>query len=224
MSVLIYKDGYTAGVAAATLFAASVMEHSHSSIGFTYDSILEPVFSSLRSMLANGLFTLQNARIYQLCEFVPEAEGGTSIRQLLEEALLSESAPIAQDRYVIPYAEQKNWAQICSDFEDDILAHGGMDLALLALRPDGSLLYNSAGEELAPVTHVEMIGEEKVVSAGIATLMQAKKLIVVAIGADCAESVAYTVRGGVSDRLPASYLLLHHNATFILDEAAASLL
>lgn len=221
MSVLIYQDAHTAGVAAATLFAASVMENPHSNIGVTYDSILEPVFASLRSMLKNGLFSLQNARVYQLCEFVPKDEDAVSIRKLLDDALLSETA-IDEANYVIPYREDRNWAQICSDYENNILEHGGLDLALLVLRPDGSLLYNLAGDELAPVTHVEAIGEEKVVSAGLATLMQTKKLLVAAIGKDCAASVAQTLRGAVSDKQPASYLLLHRNVTFILDEEAAS--
>ncbi len=225
MSVLIYRDRQTAGAATATLFAAAVLENVHLNIGITYDSVLEPAFESLRAMLSNGLLSLHGARMYQLCEFVPKAdeEQGPTIYGLLKETAFAETE-FSAEQYIVPISDQGNWAQICNRFESDILEHGGLDFAILGLRPDGSLLYNLAGDDLAPVTHVEKIGEEKVVSAGMATLMQAKKLIVTATGADCAEAVVKALRGSVCDKQPASYLQLHQNTIFILDEEAASLL
>ena len=223
MSVLIYRDVHTAGVAAATMFASALMENPRCNIGVTYDSSLDHTFDSLRAMLSDGLFSFADARLYQLCEFVPDSEDAASVQSLLSNALFS-NVEITADRYVVPFDDNRNWVQICSDFESDILDHGGLDLVLLALRQDGSLLYNLAGEELAPVTHVETIGNEKVVSAGMATLMQAKKIMVVATGMDCAETVRHMLCGPVCDKQPVSYLALHQNVTFILDEEAASLL
>ena len=223
MSVLIYRDKQTTGIAAATLFAAAVMENPYLTLGLQYDSNLEDTFSSIRTMLQQELFSLQHARIYQLCEFVPSEENSMSVSRLLYDSLLKDS-DANEEQYVVPFANGRNWAQICTDFENDIFEHGGLDLVLLVFRPDGSLLYNLPGEELAPVTHVEKIGEDKVVSAGMATLMRAKKLIVVATGSDCAEAVAHALGGSVSHEEPVGYLQLHGNATFLLDEEAASLL
>jgi glucosamine-6-phosphate deaminase len=58
----------------------------------------------------------------------------------------------------------------------------------------------------------------------MATVMRAKKLIVVAAGTDCADAAVRTLGGEISNAVPASYLQLHQNVTFILDEEAASLL
>ena len=223
MSVLIYPDSKTAGNVAATLLAASMIENPYETIGLTYDSVLDGTFEKLSEMVRSGLFAMQQTRLYQLCEFVPTTEQSVSIRGLLKDAFL-DAAKVRDEQYVIPYAADRNWAQICSDFENDILEHGGLDVILLALRPDGSLLYNLAGSELAPVTHVEPIGTDKVVSAGMATVMRAKKLIVVAAGTDCADAAVRTLGGEISNAVPASYLQLHQNVTFILDEEAASLL
>ncbi len=223
MSVLIYADHQTASTVAATLFTASVIENPYETLGLTYDSVLDETFSRLCSMHKDGLYSLKNARMYQLCEFVPGNNDSPSVCDLLTETLFHEAMP-DPDKYVIPYAEGRNWAQICNDFENDIFEHGGIDLMLLVLRPDGSLLYNPAGEELAPVTHVELIGGEKVVSAGMATIMRAKKLLVFATGKESAKSVQQALGGPVSNTVPASYLQLHQNVTFILDEEAASLL
>ncbi len=223
MSVLIYPDHRRASAVAATLFASSVIENPYENIGLTYDSVLDETFAHLCAMYKDGLFKFDHARIYQLCEFVPNDNQTPGVFDLLNDILFCEAMP-NQEQYVIPYAEGKNWARICNDFENDIFEHGGLDIALLVLRADGSLLYNPAGDELAPVTHVELIGSEKVVSAGMATIMRAKKLLVFATGAESSKAVQQALGGAVSDSLPASYLQLHQNVTFILDEEAASLL
>lgn len=223
MSVLVYKDEENVGKAAATLIAANLMEDPYSNIGLAYDSLLEPVFKELSSMLNSGLFSFQRARLYQLCEFVPLKDYSSGMVHLLHEALLK-NAVLSEDQYIIPYMEDRNWAQICADFENDILDHGGLDLTVLALKPDGSVLYNLPGNELAPVTHVETISGEKVVSAGMSTIMRSKKILVIASGDSCADSVAQTLGGAVNAEQPFSYLQLHRNITFIIDEKAASLL
>ena len=223
MSVLVYKDPAIAGKAAATIIAANLMENPYANIGIAYDSLLEPVFEEISSMLNSGLFSLQRSRLYQLCEFVPTDENPTGMFQLLYDAFLK-NASLSEEQYVIPYVPERNWAQICSDFENDILDHGGLDLTLLALKPDGSVLYNLPGSDLAPVTHVETIAGEKVVSAGMSTIMRSKKILVVATGDSCADSAVQTLGGTVNADQPFSYLQLHRNITFIMDEKAAALL
>ena len=146
-----------------------------------------------------------------------------SIQKLLKDAFVS-ATDIPSDQYIIPYSDDQKWARICSDFELDIREHGGLDIILLGMRADGSLLYNMPSIGLAPVTHVEKIGEDKVVSAGIATLMQAKKIYVAAIGESCAEALSLALRDSINDQRPASLLQLHQNITIIADRKAASAL
>ena len=223
MSVLIFSDAALASKAAATVLAGNLLENPYANIGLTYDSSLDGIFHALQELVANNILSFANHRFYQLCEFVSASEETPVIRKLLNDSLFGQHAPSAE-QYVIPYYPNLNWAGICARFENDILEHGGLDLTILVLRPDGSLLYNLPGEELAPVTHVELIGSEKVVSAGMATIMRSKKLAVVAIGESVAEATAKVLGGAVSNQQPASYLQLHQNVTFILDEKAASLL
>ena len=221
MSVLIYPTAEAAAKAAAAIFTGTALENPYATIGITYDSVLDETFRCIRQSVSEGVLSFSNHRFYQLCEFVPSEESSVALRSLLKNALFTDSEPT---QYVVPYSKNRNWAEICSGFEQDILEHGGLDFSILVLRPDGSLLYNLAGDELAPITHVEKIGGEKVVSAGIATIMRSKKLLVFGTGEDIASTVSKTLGGSVSDKQPASYLQLHQNVTFILDEKAASLL
>ncbi len=59
-------------------------------------------------------------------------------------------------------------------------------------------------------------------SMGIASIMKAKQILLVAYGAAKAEAVQAMIEGPVSEMLPASILQRHPHVTIILDEAAAS--
>ena len=223
MSVLIYSDADVCGRVLSLLISAALIENPYSNIGVMYDSILSPSFSSLSEMTKEGFLSFEKARIYQLCEFVPRDELSVSVKELLFSEIMT-AANISEEQYVVPFSGEKNWARICSDFEDDILEHGGLDLSILALRPDGSLLYNLPGGDLAPITHVERIGEDRVVCAGVSTVLRSKKIYVIATGSDCAEAVRKTLKSAITDSIPSSFMQLHQNITFILDEQAAAML
>ena len=59
---------------------------------------------------------------------------------------------------------------------------------------------------------------------GIGTIMRAKRILLIASGADKAEAVKKALQGPVMPQMPASILQLHPDVTVVLDEAAASLL
>jgi len=54
--------------------------------------------------------------------------------------------------------------------------------------------------------------------------MKAKKILLLANGADKAEAVAKAVRGPVCKELPASILQLHPDISLVLDKDSAALL
>lgn len=221
MSILVYSDAGVCGRVLSTLIAAALIENPYCNMGVMYDSILSPAFSSLAAMTKEGFFSFEKARIYQLCEFVPQDETSVSVKELLFSEIMT-AANISEEQYVVPFSNETNWAKICSDFEDDILEHGGLDLSILALRPDGSLLYNLPGGDLAPITHVERIGGDRVVCAGVSTVLRSRKIYVIATGSDCAEAVQKTLKSTITDSIPSSFMQMHQNITFILDEKAAA--
>ena len=173
-------------------------------------------------MTANGLLNWGKATVFQLSERVRE-EGKASLRSFLDESLLGDLA-LKSAQVLAPADASDNWADSCHGFEDAILQAGGMDVALLTVGPDGSLLFNGPEGEIAPTTHVELYQGDKIVTAGLSTLMSAKKLIVLMTGQEMAEAARSAIKGAVNSSLPASMLQLHAAATFLLDEEAASLL
>ena len=222
MSVLVFSDAQTAATAAATLLAGQLLEKPSLVLGLDASPALVPAFQSLRAMTANGLLSWGKAKVFQLSERVRE-EGKASLRSFLDESLFGDLA-LKSAQVLAPADASDNWADSCHGFEDAILQAGGMDVALLTVGPDGSLLFNGPEGEIAPTTHVELYQGDKIVTAGLSTLMSAKKLIVLMTGQEMAEAARSAIKGAVNSSLPASMLQLHAAATFLLDEEAASLL
>lgn len=61
----------------------------------------------------------------------------------------------------------------------------------------------------------------KAYTMGIKQIMQAKKILILASGANKADAVYKMMKGEVTEKVPASVLLLHPDCTLIADEEAA---
>lgn len=222
MSILIFKDAKTAATAAATLVAGQLLQKPESVLGVEYGENMLPIFDSLFAMTRNGLLDWSRAKLFQLTELVKE-EGITSLRDTMGEALV-ERVGVLPENFYSPDESSFNWADSCRDFEDNIRHLGGLDMALITVHPDGAVLYNGAGGEIPPTTHVELYDGRKTVTLGLPSLMESRKLVVLLTGEGLKAAAADCLKGPLSVQCPASLLTLHEGATFLLDEEAAALL
>ena len=118
---------------------------------------------------------------------------------------------------------------------------GGMDLLVLGIGHDGHIGFNEPGSGLTARTHCAELAERTVeanqrfferredvprraITLGIADIMAARRIMLLASGADKAEAVRAALTGPVTTNVPASLLQLHPRLTVILDSAAASTL
>lgn len=219
MSVLVYRDRPTACAAAATLLSAGIIEKPNIVLGLDCAQELLPVYRTLGRMTADGLLEWSGVKVFQMYEHV-RADADHSVEGRLGSVLLDKVAVAEENRY-LPRMNGNDWSVVCNDYESEILNAGGIDTVFCAIRADGSIAYNLGGAELAPVTHVERTEEGRVVTVGIATIMAAKRIIAVMTGSDKVNAAVATFSGPIVPGVPASYLQLHRNAVFILDEDAA---
>ena len=111
------------------------------------------------------------------------------------------------------------------------------DIQLLGLGSNGHIAFNEPGTPFGSGTHVVALAEStvrdnarlfkdisevprKAFTMGIRQIMQAKKVLILASGANKAEAVYKMVKGEVTEKVPASVLQLHPDCTLIADEAA----
>ena len=115
------------------------------------------------------------------------------------------------------------------------------DIQLLGLGSNGHIAFNEPGTPFGSVTHVVDLQESTIkdnarlfndisevprqaFTMGLKNIMNAKKILILASGANKAKAVHGMLHGEVTESLPASVLQLHPDCTLIIDEAAASLL
>ena len=115
-----------------------------------------------------------------------------------------------------------------------------MDLQLLGIGTDGHIAFNEPGSSLASRTRLKTLTAQTradnarffggdvdrvprhCLTQGLATIMAARHLVLVATGPAKAEAVHHLVEGTVSARWPATIMQHHPHASVLLDDAAAS--
>ena len=219
MSILVYKDRAIAGAAASTLLAAQIIEKPASVMGFDCADELLPVYRALARMSKDGLLDWSEVRTFNLSEKV-RADSDSSISMQMKENLY-DNVNVLKENIYEPLADTTDWSIACNSFENEILQKGGLDMVFLNIAKDGSLAFNQGAQELAPVTHVERTSNGRIVTVGLSTIMAAKKIVAIVSGEDKADIAGSIFHGPVTPTVPASYLQLHPNTVFLLDDEAA---
>ncbi len=219
MSVLVYRDSDTLSQAVATLLAGCIIEKPNSALGLDCSASLSAVYRKIAGMTSDGLLDWVSVRAFDLYEHVPQ--GGEISDEERMHAMLFDRVNILPENIYAPCTETHDWSVNCNDYENAILDVGGLDTIVCAIGADGRIACNMPGTELAPVTHVERTENGRAVTVGISTIMAAKRVIAVLSGYELSKIAPLVITGPVLPGMPASYLQLHQNAIFMLDEDAA---
>ena len=151
---------------------------------------------------------------------------------------LFEGLGIAPEQTNIENGIAKDEAEECARY-DALLDAMPRDIQLLGLGSNGHIAFNEPQTPFGSGTHVVSLAEStikdnarlfasqdevprKAFTMGIRHIMQAKRILILASGANKAEAVFKMAKGPVTEDAPASVLQLHPDCTLIVDEAAAA--
>ena len=151
---------------------------------------------------------------------------------------LFEGLGIAPEQTNIENGMAKDEAEECARY-DALLDAMPRDIQLLGLGSNGHIAFNEPKTPFGSGTHVVSLAEStikdnarlfasqdevprKAFTMGIRHIMQAKRILILASGANKAEAVFRMAKGPVTEDVPASVLQLHPDCTLIADEAAAA--
>ena len=140
----------------------------------------------------------------------------------------------------VPDGAAADAEQACIDYDRMVADAGYPDIQLLGIGRNGHIGFNEPDDHFARGTHVVDLTESTIeansrlfdsidevprqaMSMGIQTIMLARRILVLASGAEKAQAVHDMVYGLITPQVPASILQLHPNCTVIADEAALSL-
>ena len=140
----------------------------------------------------------------------------------------------------IPNGRAEDLKAECRRYDAAIAIAGGIDLQILGIGTNGHIGFNEPADGLCAHTHIADLEQksresnaqlfggnwqavpERAISMGMATILGARNVVLMATGAKKAGAVYEFVEGLITPRLPASFLQVHPRVTVMLDREAAS--
>ena len=127
----------------------------------------------------------------------------------------------------------------CQNYEQKIIEAGGIDIQILGIGRTGHIGFNEPGSSLKSKTRLvrldritrldaasDFFGKEnvpsKAITMGVGTIMDAKRIVLMAWGEGKANIIKQAVEGPIQESVPATFLQTHPNCDFIIDRAAAT--
>ncbi|OAV64340.1 Glucosamine-6-phosphate deaminase 1 [Bacteroidales bacterium Barb4] len=199
-----------------------------------------PVYAELVRMHKEEDLSFHNVIVFVEYEFYPLTIAESGNLSLLKAEFLNH-VNISPDSIHAPdgFMPKESLLNFCRQYEAQINAAGGIDCILLGLRQGSNVMFNGAGTPVSTRTRLVLLeGAARkeaartfpsldsvpagVVTMGISTMMNAKKVVLMAWGEDKADIIAKTVEDKESDAVPSGYLQHHPDAKIVIDLNAAA--
>lgn len=241
MRVIVENDYQSMSRKAALLLASQVNLKPNSVLGLATGSTPEGMYQELVKMYHRGEIDFSEVVTFNLDEYYklpPENE--ESYHYYMHENFFKH-VNLHPENTNIPRGMVEKVETECWYYEEKIRRAGGIDLQVLGIGSNGHIGFNEPGDRLNVTTKLVELTEEtiesnsrffdsldkvprKAISVGMATILKARRIILLASGKNKAEAIKKTINGYVDTRIPSSLLQTHPETTLIIDEEAASLL
>ncbi len=198
-----------------------------------------PLYRELVRLHQGGRADFSRATTFNLDEFIGlDSRNPRSYRVFMQRHLF-DHVDVAPRRIHFLNGAARDVARECDRYERAIRRAGGIELQILGLGMNGHIGFNEPARALVARTHATRLTPgtrranaalfggrvsavpREALSMGMATILQAERIVLVATGASKARCVERMINGPVTPRLPASFLQLHRNAAVWVDRAAA---
>ena len=199
------------------------------------------IYKELIRMHKEDGLSFQNVITFNLDEYYPISKDNNQSYYYFMHDNLFNYIDIKPENINIPNGEidQKDLRAQCISYEKKIKKLGGIDLQILGIGRTGHIGFNEPGSHLNSQTRTITLHHltrfdasssfkgidnvpRKAITMGIKSILDAKKIILMAWGSYKAEIIQKAVEGEISDKIPTTYLQNHKNTTLILDNEAAS--
>lgn len=188
-----------------------------------------------------GDVSFADVEIFSIDEYYPIEANQTQRRNhRLHEEFINQVDAKEENIYIPDGTVKKSEiTEYCAEFDKKI---SGLDLLVIGIGTEGQIGFNEAGSSEKSRTRTVLLSHKSrkiqaknfngnidatpraAITIGIATMMSAKQIILMAWGEDKANAVHNIVEGAPSSLCPASFLQKHENISFYADDNAGSLL
>lgn len=239
MQVVILPQPLDVAHYAADLISRQIRQKPGSVLGLATGSTPIATYQALIEQVRAGAISFQHVQTFNLDEYLGiPATHPQSYRHFMNEELFNH-VDIDLAHTHVPDGMSKDPIEACKQYEQAIHGAGGIDLQLLGLGRNGHIGFNEPSSSLASRTRVKTLTPATVadnarffgpgefqphlsITMGIGTIMEARKVLLLATGEGKASAVKTMVEGALSAACPATILQMHPQAIVVLDSAAAS--
>ncbi len=198
------------------------------------------VYSELIRMHQEEGLSFRNVVVFNLYEYYPIAPEATNSNLNLLKEIFLDHVDVDKQNIFSPDGMVAKDAifEYCRLYEQRIESFGGLDIALLGIGRVGNIGFNEPGSRQNSTTRLILLDNDSrneasrmfgniestpvsSITMGIATILAAKKIFLMAWGEDKAKMVKECVEGSITETIPASYLQMHNNAHIVVDLSAA---
>jgi glucosamine-6-phosphate deaminase len=224
----------------ATLIRTKKAAGEPAVLGLATGSTPIGIYRELIRMHRDEGLSFTNVVTFNLDEYYPmSADSIHSYHRYMWENFF-EHVDIKRENVHIPRGDipREQVAGHCREYEAAIDRLGGVDFQILGIGKTGHIGFNEPGsgrESVTRLVHLDTItrkdaaadffGEENVpreaITMGVATIMDAREIVLIATGEHKADIVLRAVEGEISHAVAATYLQEHNNVTFYIDGSAA---
>jgi len=239
MRVIVVKDKEAMGKKAGEIVAAQMKKKLHFVLGLATGSTPIPLYQELIRMNKAGELDFSTTITFNLDEYVGlPPDHDQSYRYFMNQQLF-DHININKACTHVPNGMAPDVKASCEHYEAMIDGVGGIDMQVLGIGSNGHIGFNEPGSSLASLTRIKSLTKSTIednarffesiddvptqaITMGIGTVLRARNAILLANGANKADTVAAALEGPVTAACPASALQLHRFATFVITEDAAA--
>jgi len=240
MRPVILKDAKDMGAKAAELVIGDIKKKPDLVLGLAVGGTMISFYQSLVRLWKNKKCDFSHINTFNLDEYVGLSESDKrSFRYFMQRHFFS-SVGVWQRNVHFLDGRAVNLNAECRNYEKKIKEVGGIDLQILGIGRNGHIGFNEPGSGFKSRTRKILLSEitlkdnarffgnnvrkvpRRALTMGIGTILEARKIILLASGKKKAEIIHRALHGEVSEDVPASVLQKHKDVTFIFDKEASS--
>ncbi len=242
MNLQICNSADEAAARAAALVAKQLRDKPASVIGLPTGQTSIGIYDELVRLHERGMADFSRAHTLNLDEFVGLSSTDPGSFCAFMQRHLFRRVNIQADHVHFLEGTARSVEKECARYEAVIESLGGIDLQLLGVGANGHIGFNEPSLHLEARTHRAHLKLEtrrasaglfggrvrdvptEALSMGIATILGATSVVLVALGRTKARAIASLLTGRVSTMKPVSFLQLHREVSVIVDREAAAML
>jgi glucosamine-6-phosphate deaminase len=240
MQIIIYDNAQQVAESAAKWVKELINKKPDPVLGLATGSTPISLYKQLVEQHKTNNLSFRNVKTFNLDEYHQiEPSNPQSYRSFMAENLFNHVDIDVSNTHLPTCTVGENPRKQGLAYEEKIKQAGGLDLQILGIGANGHIGFNEPTSSLSSRTRIKTLTQQTItdnsrlfkpeevqptmaMTMGIATIMDARYVLLMATGANKANAVKSMIAGAVSAMCPASALQMHENAIILLDKAAAS--